>query len=40
MTDRAQLPHVEGQLNYLAPMAARPSYLAYDPEPERGALGT
>jgi len=33
MTDRAQLPHVEAELNYMAPMAIRPSYLAYDPEP-------
>jgi len=31
--DRARLPHVEGQLNYMAPMAERPRYLAYDPEP-------
>jgi hypothetical protein len=27
------LPYVEAELNYLAPMAERPSYLAYDPEP-------
>ena len=33
MTDRAKLPHVEGELNYMAPMAERPRYLAYDPEP-------
>jgi hypothetical protein len=32
MTDRAKLPHVEGELNYMAPMAERPSYLAYEPE--------
>lgn len=32
MTDRAKLPHVEAQLNYMAPMAARPRYLAYDPD--------
>ena len=30
--DRATLPHVEGQLNYMAPMAERPRYLAYVPE--------
>jgi hypothetical protein len=33
MTDRAKLPHVEAELSYMAPMAARPRYLAYDPEP-------
>ena len=33
MTDRARLPHVDGELNYLAPMAERPHYLAYEPEP-------
>ena len=33
MTDRAKLPHVEAELNYMAPMAARPHYLAYDPDP-------
>jgi len=33
MTDRATLPYVEGELNYMAPMAGRPSYLAYVPEP-------
>ena len=27
------LPHVEGVLNYLAPMAERPMNLAYDPSP-------
>jgi hypothetical protein len=27
------LPHVEGVLNYLAPMAERPMNLAYDPPP-------
>src|SRR5215472_11586707 len=27
------LPHVEGVLNYLAPMAERPINLAYDPSP-------
>jgi hypothetical protein len=32
MTDRAKLPHVEAELNYMAPMAARPRYLAYDPD--------
>jgi hypothetical protein len=33
MTDRATLPHVVGELNYMAPMDERPRYLAYDPEP-------
>ncbi|HVH80936.1 MAG TPA: CmcJ/NvfI family oxidoreductase [Stellaceae bacterium] len=33
MTDRAKLPHVDGELNYMAPMAERPRYLAYVPEP-------
>lgn len=33
MTDRTQLPHVDGELNYMTPMPARPRYLAYDPEP-------
>jgi len=33
MTDRATLHHVEAELNYMAPMAQRPRYLAYDPEP-------
>lgn len=33
MLDRARLPHVEGELNYMAPMTERPRYLAYDPEP-------
>jgi len=33
MTDRSQLSHVDGELNYMAPMAGRPRYLAYDPEP-------
>ena len=27
------LPYVEAELNYLAPMSERPSYLAYEPEP-------
>ena len=27
------LPHVEGVLNYLAPMAERPMNLTYDPPP-------
>jgi hypothetical protein len=27
------LPYVEGVLNYLAPMAERPTSLAYDPPP-------
>ena len=29
-----RLPHVEGVLNYLAPMAEKPMNLAYDPPPE------
>jgi hypothetical protein len=33
MIDRAKLSYVEGDLNYMAPMAERPRYLAYDPEP-------
>lgn len=32
-TDRVTLPHVEAELNYMTPMTARPSYLAYDPDP-------
>jgi len=28
-----RLPHVEGILNYLAPMAGKPMNLAYDPPP-------
>ena len=28
-----RLPHVEGILNYLAPMAEKPMNLAYDPPP-------
>jgi hypothetical protein len=33
MTDRTKLPYVESELNYMAPMTERPSYLAYEPEP-------
>ena len=33
MTDVDRLPFVEAELNYLAPMAGRPSYLAYEPGP-------
>ena len=33
MIDRAKLSYVEGDLNYMARMAERPRYLAYDPEP-------
>ncbi len=33
MTAYETLPHVEARLNYMAPMAERPRYLAYDPEP-------
>ena len=28
-----RLPHVEGVLNYLAPMAEKPMNLAFDPPP-------
>ena len=28
-----RLPHVEGLLNYLTPMAAKPMNLTYDPPP-------
>jgi hypothetical protein len=33
MTDRAKVHHVDAELNYMAPMADRPRYLAYDQEP-------
>ena len=33
-----RLPHVEGVLNYLAPMAEKPMNLAYDPPPGVAAL--
>src|ERR1700691_5154021 len=33
MTAFDNLPHVEGELNYLAPMGARPRYFAYEPLP-------
>jgi hypothetical protein len=33
MTDIDQLPYVEAELNYLAPMAERPRYYAYEPQP-------
>jgi hypothetical protein len=29
----ARLPHVEGILNYMAPMAEKPMNLSYDPPP-------
>ena len=32
MTKIDQLPYVEAELNYLAPMDARPRYYAYEPE--------
>jgi len=32
MTKIDQLPYVEAELNYLAPMAERPRYYAYEPE--------
>ncbi|MGH7093773.1 MAG: CmcJ/NvfI family oxidoreductase [Stellaceae bacterium] len=33
MTGPNELPYVEGELNYMAPMAERPRYLAYEPAP-------
>ena len=33
MSTTRQLPFVEAELNYLVPMAERPRYYAYDPEP-------
>jgi hypothetical protein len=33
MTSYNNLPYVEAELNYLAPMAERPRYYTYDPEP-------
>ncbi|HTV45819.1 MAG TPA: CmcJ/NvfI family oxidoreductase [Stellaceae bacterium] len=33
MTSPAELPFVEGELNYLAPMAERPRYYAYETGP-------
>jgi len=33
LTQIGQAAHVEAELNYMAPMVVRPSYLAYDPEP-------
>jgi len=33
MTNIDQLPYVEAELNYLAPMTERPRYYAYEPEP-------
>jgi hypothetical protein len=33
MTSHNNLPYVEAELNYLAPMTERPRYYAYDPEP-------
>jgi hypothetical protein len=32
MTNIDQLPYVEAELNYLAPMTARPRYYAFEPE--------
>jgi hypothetical protein len=34
MTTFAELPYVEAELNYLAPMTARPRYYAYEMGPE------
>jgi len=33
MTNIDQLPYVEAELNYLAPMTERPRYYAYEPQP-------
>jgi len=33
MTNINELPYVEAELNYLAPMTERPRYYAYEPEP-------
>jgi hypothetical protein len=33
MTNIDQLPYVEAELNYLAPMTERPRYYAYEPRP-------
>ena len=33
MTKIDELPYVEAELNYLAPMADRPRYYAYEPAP-------
>ena len=33
MTNVDQLPYVEAELNYLAPMTERPRYYAYEPQP-------
>src|ERR1700681_4208386 len=33
MTKIDELPYVEAELNYLAPMIERPRYYAYEPEP-------
>ena len=33
MTSIDQLPYVEAELNYLAPMTERPRYYAFEPEP-------
>jgi hypothetical protein len=33
MTNFAELPYVEGELNYLAPMTERPRYFAYETAP-------
>jgi len=33
MTNIDQLPYVEAELNYLAPMTERPRYYAFEPEP-------
>jgi hypothetical protein len=33
MSDINELPYVEAELNYLAPMTERPRYYAYEPEP-------
>ncbi|MGH7085969.1 MAG: hypothetical protein ACREFN_13370, partial [Acetobacteraceae bacterium] len=33
MSTADSLPYVEAELNYLAPMAERPRYYAYEPDP-------
>src|SRR6266851_1923659 len=33
MTNINELPYVEAELNYLAPMTERPRYYAYEPQP-------
>ncbi len=37
MSNFQTLPYVEAELNYLAPMAERPRYYAYETAPARSA---